>query len=127
MRDILQTVVERYHWHEAEALQQIELVWPAAVGSLLAQVTTPLSFLHGQLTVAVPSPVWVQELGYLKQTLLAEVNQRLQGVQVGRLRFVVRTFAMSAPGPGPEPPEWVARLKALRERLEQEDNRPPPG
>jgi predicted nucleic acid-binding Zn ribbon protein len=124
---ILRAVVERYRWHEAEAFLQVAVVWPKAVGPMLTQVTRPLSLLSGQLTVAVPSPVWVQELNYLQDHLLGSLNAQLEGVQIQRIRFVVRAMGR---GPAQATPDasatWVARLRALREQLEQNDNPPPP-
>jgi predicted nucleic acid-binding Zn ribbon protein len=124
---ILRGVVERYRWHEAEAFLQVALAWPTAAGPILAQVTRPLSLLSGQLTVAVPSPVWVQELNYLQDPLLDTLNAQLDGTAVRRIRFVVRAMGGSSPQPAPEiGTAWAARLRALREQLEQSDNPPPP-
>ena len=127
LHSILRTVATRYRWQPAEALQQISIVWPDVVGGPLAAVTRPLSLFRGQLTVAVPSPVWTQELNYVSADLIETLNQRLENASVSRIRFVVRAF--NAPGSPPSGgnPAWARRLKALRDALDDQSEEAPPG
>ncbi|MCL5967641.1 MAG: DUF721 domain-containing protein [Firmicutes bacterium] len=136
---ILKAVATRYRWQPAEALQQISIVWSDVVGEPLSQVTRPLSLYNGQLTVAVPSPVWTQELNYVESDLVTALNEALQNASVTRIRFVVRAFGSSgtnADGIGNA--GWAHRLKALRAVLdaaeaaeadgpEDQSGDPPPG
>jgi predicted nucleic acid-binding Zn ribbon protein len=112
--DILQDVVGRYRWQPAEGLLEIQAVWAEAVSPDLARVAVPVGFLDGTVTVAVPTSVWVQELTYLREPLMAELNRRLEGVRVTRLRLVVRAAA-------PAPPIDGQRLH----RLLEEARKPP--
>jgi hypothetical protein len=124
---ILKSVATRYRWQPAEALQQIAIIWPAVVGDPLAQVTRPLSLYNGQLTVAVPSPVWTQELNYVGPDLVKTLNQALENASVNRIRFVVRAFGPPGPaGGGTGNTRWARRLSALRASLGG-DAEPEPG
>jgi len=128
LRSILKAAATRYRWQPAEALQQIALIWPEVVGHALAGVTRPLSFLNGQLTVAVPSPVWTQELNYVGAEMKRALNERLENASVNRVRFVVRAFhPPESPPPEPGRPDWARRLQTLRMLLEDQSEDPPPG
>lgn len=127
IHSILKAVATRYRWQPAEALQQVLLVWPEVVGAPLAEVTRPLSLFNGQLTVAVPSPVWTQELNYVGADLATTLNERLENASVSRIRFVVRAFDVPGPSTPVGRPEWARRLKTLRALLEDQSEDPPPG
>ncbi len=90
LHEILSEMADRYRWHRAELLLEVERVWPDAVGPQIARVTRPIGWLDGVLTIAVPSPVWTQELRYLDEEIRSAVNRRLTGGEVQRIRTVVR-------------------------------------
>ncbi len=120
LHDILADLAERYRWDRAEVLLEVEKVWPDAVGPQIARAARPIGWLDGVLTVAVPSPVWTQELRYLDEELRAAVNRRITGGEVTRIRTVVRPSA--PPNPSADRQQAAARLAALSERLHE----PPP-
>jgi predicted nucleic acid-binding Zn ribbon protein len=91
--DILAAMADRYRWHRAELLLEVEKVWAAAVGPQIAAVTRPIGFMDGTLTVAVPSPVWTQELRYLEDELCAALNRRITGGEIHHLKLMVRPAA----------------------------------
>lgn len=106
---ILKTMAGRYHWHAVEALLQIQLRWAEAISPELARIAKPIGFLDGTLTVAVPSPVWVQELQFWREALCNRLNERLDGTRITRMRFVVRAWGETA-GPAPVDAGALARL-----------------
>jgi predicted nucleic acid-binding Zn ribbon protein len=106
---ILRTMAARYRWHPVEALLQIQLHWTDVVSPELARVAKPVGFLGGTLTVAVPSPVWTQELQYWRDLLKVRLNERLDGTRVDRIRFVVRAWDTPV-APAPVDAALLARL-----------------
>lgn len=61
---------------DPEALQQIEEskameAWPRYVGEAASRVSTAARIRSGTLTVIVRDPVWMQQLSFLKQGILA--------------------------------------------------------
>ncbi|MDA8199964.1 MAG: DUF721 domain-containing protein [Thermaerobacter sp.] len=120
LHDILTDLADRYRWHRAELLLEVERVWPEAVGPQIARVTRPIGWLDGVLTIAVPSPVWTQELRYLEEELLSAVNQQITGGEVRRIRTVVRPGIPASAGGTRQ--EATARLGDLSKRLHE----PPP-
>lgn len=92
LKDILTGVAQRYRWQRAEALMQITLIWDGALGRPLCENVKPVGFVDGTLIVAVPSPVWTQELMYLRATLIEQINLHLREseIRVQSLKMVVR-------------------------------------
>ena len=114
LKDILGDVVGRYRWHAAEALWEIQGIWVKAVSPELAQVVRPIAFLDGTLTLAVPSPVWSQELMYWREDLVARINAELETPRVTRIKLMVRAM------PRPEAPVDPSRLTRLADRAGKE-------
>lgn len=85
-------VAQRYRWQRAEVLMQITLIWNDAVGQPLCENVKPIGFVDGTLIVAVPSPVWTQELTYMRAILMERINLSLKEaeIQVHSLKMVVR-------------------------------------
>lgn len=64
-------------------------LWPKAVGPQIASKTKPDSLKNGILFVKTVSSVWVQQLHFVKQDILAKFNQ-LSGKQtIKEIRFLV--------------------------------------
>lgn len=117
LQEILGEMADRYRWHRAELLLEIERVWPDAVGPQIARVTRPIGWLDGVLTIAVPSPIWTQELRYLDEELRSAVNRRLTGGEVHRIRTVVRPRGAESPAAARQ--NAAARLHAVSDRLHE--------
>lgn len=116
LRDILKEMAGRYRWQPAEALLEIETVWPDVLGDPLARVARPVGFLDGELTVAVPAPVWSQELWYVRSALMERLNAALSAATVTGVRFVVRP-AEAAGADGARGSEAVERLRQLAQEI----------
>jgi predicted nucleic acid-binding Zn ribbon protein len=63
--------------------------WPEAVGARIARRARAVSFHQGTLVVEVEGSAWMQELGFLKRQMLRQLECRLGGPHVRRLRFVM--------------------------------------
>lgn len=53
------------------------MAWEEAVGSSLAQHTSPLRLFKGYLEVAVPSAVWRTQLNFMQRDIAARINSLL--------------------------------------------------
>jgi predicted nucleic acid-binding Zn ribbon protein len=73
----------------AGLLAAVQSAWPEVAGQVLAAAATPVSEREGTVTVTCESGVWAHELELLAPDLVARLNERLEGVRVERLRFVV--------------------------------------
>ncbi len=56
---------------------KIWLVWESAVGEQIAARAKPVRFAGGVLTVMVASAPWMQQLNFLKKTIVEKLNHAL--------------------------------------------------
>lgn len=64
-------------------------IWNDTVGSTVARNAQPEKIRNGTLFVKVTSPVWMQQLQYMKDMIAEKLNQRLKGEVVRNIFFVV--------------------------------------
>ena len=55
--------------------------WEGAAGPLLARQSRPVRVRRGRMHVSVPSAVWRNQLSFMKQEIVARINEML-GEQV---------------------------------------------
>ncbi len=101
-------------------------VWEDVVGPQIARRAQPIRLRGRTLLVAVSSAPWMQELQFLKRTVLTELNARLATPMIGDLFFVLAApanvvdDAPAAVQPPPRscpPPPKTGDLAALPEPL----------
>jgi hypothetical protein len=63
--------------------------WRSAVGPQIAARTSPGKIRHSVLSVTVSSSVWLQELQFMKQDILEQLNQQTLKEPVTDIRFSV--------------------------------------
>jgi len=84
----------------ANSLKRLELgprvdeygVWPVwndVVGEPIARNAQPEKIRNGTLFIKVSSPVWMQQLQYMKEMIAETINQRLKADIVKNIFFVV--------------------------------------
>ena len=61
--------------------------WEGAVGDAIAKNAQPEWIKDGKLRVRVSDPIWLQELGYVEETIKEKLNRRLGRKAVGRIEF----------------------------------------
>ena len=71
-------------------LAEIQRVWPAAVGEVVAAQAEPTGERDGVLTVTCASAVWAQELDLVGPELVGRINAALGGESVRSLRCSAR-------------------------------------
>lgn len=88
-RDGKLAVASRYRAYE---------IWNSVVGQRIARHAQVLNVQGGILTVRTSSPVWAQELSFMKDELLKKLNAALPGAGFQDLRFVVERKRASSQG-----------------------------
>lgn len=87
--DVLEKSLKRF----APAMRLDEYgVWPVwndVVGKPIARNAQPEKIRNGTLFVKVASPVWMQQLQYMKEMIAEKLNARLKGEVVKNIFFVV--------------------------------------
>jgi predicted nucleic acid-binding Zn ribbon protein len=106
---LIQKILRKAEDSYPDSAHRIWDVWEAAVGADVARRSQPLSLRRGQLTVAVSSSSWMQQLSFLRDSIRDAVNRALgeEAVQDVRLRM------STAEAPHPrhrkaEKPGWLA-------------------
>ncbi|HXV81634.1 MAG TPA: DUF721 domain-containing protein [Candidatus Binatia bacterium] len=64
-------------------------IWDDVVGPTIARNAQPEKIRNGTLFVKVSSPVWMQQLQYMKEMIGERLNQRLKTDAVKNIFFVV--------------------------------------
>src|SRR5947199_10035614 len=64
-------------------------IWNDVVGKPIARNAQPEKIGNGTLFVKVTSPVWMQQLQFMKEMIAGELNQRLQRQIVTAIYFVI--------------------------------------
>src|SRR5919109_3241042 len=64
-------------------------IWNDVVGKPIARNAHPEKIRNGTLFVKVTSPVWMQQLQFMKEMIAEKLNQRLRGEVVKNIFFVV--------------------------------------
>ena len=87
--DVLEKSLKRF----APAMRLDEYgVWPVwndVVGKAIARNAQPEKIRNGTLFVKVASPVWMQQLQYMKEMIAEKLNTRLKSEVVKNIFFVV--------------------------------------
>lgn len=91
-------------------------IWNDVVGKTVANNAQPEKIRNGTLFIKVSSPVWMQQLQYMKEMIAEKLNQRLGAPLVKNIFFVVGKIQPigaeppTEPAPAPEdaaPPRTV--------------------
>jgi hypothetical protein len=72
-------------------------IWNDVVGKAIAINAQPEKIRNGTLFVKVTSPVWMQQLQFMKQMIVDKLNQRLKRDIVKNVFFVVGRVDLSTP------------------------------
>jgi predicted nucleic acid-binding Zn ribbon protein len=67
-------------------------IWDQAVGPAIAENARPQAFKQKLLLVQVSSPVWIQQLRFLKKDLIAKLNQALGEACIEDIKFKIGGF-----------------------------------
>ncbi|MBM2802501.1 MAG: hypothetical protein HW419_394 [Deltaproteobacteria bacterium] len=87
-------------------------IWNDVVGKTIANNAQPEKIRNGTLFVKVSSPVWMQQLQFMKEMITEKLNQRLKNDAVKTIFFMVgridaRENDSLAPSYAADPPRQV--------------------
>ena len=92
-------------------------IWRDVVGEAIARNAQPEKIRNGTLFVKVSSPVWMQELQFMKEMIAEKLNQRLQNnAMVKNIFFMVGRIEET------EPPVAAAETAAAEENFDHPVN-----
>ena len=80
-------------------------IWNDIVGTTIARNAQPEKIRNGTLFVKVTSPVWMQQLQYMKEMIAEKLNQRLKADIVKNIFFVVGRIRLENLDVESRPPE----------------------
>ena len=94
-------------------------IWNDVVGEPIARNAQPEKIRNGTLFVKVASPVWMQQLQYMKEMIVERINQRLRADVVKNLFFIVGRIDadVDAGKPPPAPPQTATTEHQLDEQF----------
>ena len=87
--DILQQTLQTCRRETNEYLVRVGACWPELVGETLGEHSRPAAMKGKVLLVHVASPVWLQEMRFLKADLIESINRTLGPPGVTDIRFKV--------------------------------------
>jgi hypothetical protein len=79
-------------------------IWNDVVGKPIARNAQPEKIRKGTLFVKVASPVWMQQLQYMKEMIAEKLNHRLKSEVVKNIFFVVGRVGDETIEDEPKPP-----------------------
>ena len=91
LKDVIAAILSgsRLPFNPDDAL--IWKVWDEAVGKAIAANAQPLWIKDGRLRVKVSDPIWLQELGFVEQTIRENLNKKLGRKAVTKIEFRLRS------------------------------------
>jgi predicted nucleic acid-binding Zn ribbon protein len=98
-------------------------IWNDIVGSTIARNAQPEKIRNGTLFVKVTSPVWMQQLQYMKEMIAERLNQRLKADVVKNIFFVVgrvnpvESLPLESEPAAPAPPHPATPKAELNENF----------
>ena len=82
IRGILKHVLRRHRLESGMAVQRVMARWPELVGEQVARHAWPVGVRFHRLHVAVDSPAWLQQLSFLKASILERIRQEEAEAQI---------------------------------------------
>ena len=87
--DVVAQVITARGYGRVQSLDDFAAAWQQAAGAALARFSRPGRLKRGVLEVTVTNSMMVQELGFQKQAILAQLKAALPDAKIRDLRFRV--------------------------------------
>jgi predicted nucleic acid-binding Zn ribbon protein len=75
LRSLIASFRNSSHWDNQLDLELLQKLWPALVGSKLAEATTVVAIQGSRVVVNVPDQIWRKQLNKIRPQLLARMNE----------------------------------------------------
>ena len=109
--EVLETSLKRLDLNSRLEDYGVWTIWNQAVGTAIARNAQPEKIRNGTLIVKVSSPVWMQQLQFMKEMIAAKLNEELKSNVVKNIFFMVGRIDLpvdaSADQPAATPPRLV--------------------
>ncbi len=125
---LLGDMIQRRHWQDRFELHEVFNFWNKAVGKEIASHATPAKFRGKVLWVDVSDSIWMQQLQFLKTTLLDKINKGFKSVEVEDIRFQLKLPGQDESEPARPParqagtPPSADEARQFQENLENIDD-----
>lgn len=86
VRQVLARLLTDRNYTAVQGREQLVAAWNAAVGSELAEFSTPGRIVRGALQVVVEDSATMQEIMFRQVEIVEQLQQHLSGVKISRLR-----------------------------------------
>jgi len=90
--DVLSSLLKNRGWDKIVRERRIFEIWDEAVGGPIARNAQPDRIERGVLIVRVRSSSWAQEMTYMKERVIARLNEKLPRPLVTDMRFIQGTI-----------------------------------
>ncbi len=87
--NVLEGVLKNYRSAPDYALTKVWRLWDEAVGETIASNARPAAFKGNLLIVHVISATWIHQLQFLKNDLIAKLNDALGKPLVEKIKFKI--------------------------------------
>ena len=108
--EVLETSLKRLDLNARLDDYGVWTIWNQTVGAAIARNAQPEKIRNGTLMVKVSSPVWMQQLQFMKEMIAAKLNEQLKGTVVKNIFFVVGRIDLP---PDESPPPAAATAPHL--------------
>lgn len=89
LSDVLEISLKRLDLNARLDDYGVWTIWNQTVGAAIARNAQPEKIRNGTLMVKVSSPVWMQQLQFMKEMIAAKLNDQLKSTVVKNIFFVV--------------------------------------
>ena len=96
--EILRKILKKKNIPSGGTDRRLLDIWRRAVGPQIAAQTYPDNMKRGTLFVRVSSPVWMHQLQFLKEEILARINELSENSEVKGLFFSIGEIPPPPPG-----------------------------
>lgn len=100
--EVLDRLTTQLGWESPLARSELMIDWPGIVGADTAQHSEPVGVEEGTLTVRCDSTAWAKQLGLMRSSIVAAIEDRHPLSGVGSVRIL-----------GPDTPSWKHGPRAV--------------
>jgi hypothetical protein len=88
--NVLQGLFENSKLPISEGFQRyrLEQQWTTVVGKQIGELTRPVDFNKGLLTIAVVNPSLLTELQFFRQEIISKINTHVGKLWIKKIRFI---------------------------------------
>jgi predicted nucleic acid-binding Zn ribbon protein len=87
LSDVLKKELEKMAGGRIKATVTLDKHWKTVVGEAVAQNARVLFLKNKILHVAVKNSTWLYELGFMREAILKQVQEKIPDVEVADIRF----------------------------------------